>query len=87
MIRQKGDWIASGDSEETVMLNLSTGKYLGLNAVGTRIWQMLEVPAAEPELCQHLIEEFDVSPENCRQAVRSFLTRMVEVGAIEITTD
>ena len=32
-------------SEEAVMMSIDAGRYYGVNAVGARIWELLEPPA------------------------------------------
>jgi hypothetical protein len=46
---------------ETVVLNLATGMYHGLNDVGTRAWELLQDERALQEIFDMLMEEYDVS--------------------------
>jgi len=82
MISRQGEWVSSASPEETVMLNIETGQYLGFNVVGGRIWELIEEPITETELCERLMDEFDVSAEQCRAEVESFLVRVESAGAI-----
>ena len=45
---------------ETVILNLSSGTYFGLNAVGTRVWQLLESHTSLKEVLDTMGDEFEV---------------------------
>src|SRR5258707_13790092 len=68
--------------EESVLLNLNTERYFGLDPVGTRMWQLLtSAPTIEAAYCQ-LIDEFDVDPETLRSNLHDLLTRLVENGLI-----
>jgi hypothetical protein len=55
MARQVGD--------ETVLLDLASGNYFGLDVVGARIWQLLVEGKAPSEICEALLTEFDTSRE------------------------
>ena len=45
--------------QESVLLNLETERYFGLDAVGTRMWQLATTaPTVETALAQ-LVEEYD----------------------------
>jgi hypothetical protein len=68
--------------DEMVMMNLDLGKYFSLNAVATRIWDLLEKPMTANELCTSLMEEFDVKSEKCCAEVEEFLLAMESIGLI-----
>ena len=68
--------------QESVLLNLSTEKYFGLDSVGTRMWQLAtSAPTIESAYCQ-LIEEFDADPETLRSDLSDLLNHLVENGLI-----
>ena len=43
---------------EAVLLDLASEQYFGLNAVGTRIWQLLETPITLSDVHRVLCTEF-----------------------------
>ena len=52
---------------EAVILSLETGKYFGLDQVGTRMWQLLaEHNQVEPAL-DDLTEEYDTTKDQLQQ--------------------
>ena len=63
---------------ETVMMDIEKGEYYGINQVGTRIWSLLEHPHTIEQLCETLLEEFEVTEEECFQDVREFVARLAE---------
>lgn len=66
--------LISGELDDfQVMMHLERGKYFGLNPVGKRIWELIEVPKNVDELTQLLMEEYQVSESQCRQEVEEFL--------------
>lgn len=61
-----------------VMMHLEKGKYYGLNPVGKRIWDLIEQPKSFREITETLMEEFDVSKEQCESEVRAFLDKALQ---------
>jgi hypothetical protein len=79
--RRIGDWLTAKVGEELVMMSAEHGKFLGLNEVGTRVWELIEAPCEVADLCRTLEREFEVTPEVCRAEVEAFLNELVENGA------
>jgi hypothetical protein len=67
---------------ESVLLNLSTERYFGLDAVGTRMWQLVTSAPTIDAAYYQLIEEFDVDPESLRSHLSDLLGGLVENGLI-----
>jgi hypothetical protein len=68
--------------QESVLLNLNTERYFGLDSVGTRMWQLLtSAPSIDAAYIQ-LIEEFDVDPQTLRSNLSELLNHLVENGLI-----
>jgi hypothetical protein len=64
-------------AEEAVLLNLKTEQYLGLDAVGTRMWEILVAAPSIEAACDTLIGEYDVDPPRLRQDVEEFLDKLL----------
>ncbi len=79
-----GDAIASAVGDETVILQLKNGTYFGLDAIGTRIWRMLNDGVTATVICDRLGEEYDVAPDVLEADVRRLLA---ELQANEIIDD
>lgn len=58
---------------EAVVLNLKTGRYFGLDPVGTRIWQLLPDHSLR-EILRLLVAEYNAG----EQQIREDLFRLVE---------
>jgi hypothetical protein len=70
--------------EESVLLNLTTERYFGLDSIGTRMWQLVtSAPSIDAAYIQ-LIEEFDVDPETLRRHLSDLLNLLVENGLIAL---
>lgn len=68
---------------ESILLNLETEKYFGLDEVGTRMWiELLAQPSVEGA-CEVLEREFDVEPVVLRRDMESLIDQLLESGLLE----
>jgi len=84
LIRNK-DIIASEIDNEVVMMDKNFEQYFGLETIGARIWKLLDKQHTANELSEELIEEFNVSQEQCLADIMPFLTELVERELLVIT--
>jgi len=71
---------------EAVLLNLKTGVYLGLNQVGTRIWQLLQEDGALQRVMDVMLQEYDVAQEKLQMDLLNLVGQMEKQGLLaEIT--
>jgi len=70
---------------ESVLLNLETEQYFGLDETGTRMWQLVTASVNIEAAYQELIAEFDVEPELLRSHLMELLTRLVDSGLLQVT--
>ncbi|SFS12244.1 Coenzyme PQQ synthesis protein D (PqqD) [Granulicella pectinivorans] len=70
--------------DSLIMLDPVRGKYLALNAVGRRIWQLLEEPTTVDRLSATLLMEFDVPPTTCLDETRQLLERLSALELLQI---
>lgn len=69
---------------EVVILHLSEGVYYGLNAVGGRIWELLQEPTSPAQICQTLLEEYEVDEERCSHELFALLDELLARGLISV---
>jgi hypothetical protein len=55
---------------ETVLLNLKTGTYFGLDEVGTVVWSALAAGRSLAETCSEVARQFDAPTERIEEDVR-----------------
>jgi hypothetical protein len=69
---------------ESVLLNLETEKYFGLDGTGTRMWEVAtQAPTVEAAYAK-LSEEFDVEPNVLRNHLAELLGQLVENGLLKV---
>lgn len=62
--------------DEVVMLNLEKGHYHALDEIGGIIWEMIAEPVRLTDVCNSLLDIFDVSQEDCLRDVLSYLQQL-----------
>jgi hypothetical protein len=68
---------------ESVLLNLNSGRYYGLDDVGTRMWQVL-VAAETIEDGYHVLSaEYDTDAERLRSDLEGLLEKLVANGLVQ----
>lgn len=70
--------VATEIEGDVVLLDLASGAYVGLNAIGSSIWSLIEKPISMHNLFKGLMEEYDVAEEMCRADTVSFLEDLFE---------
>ena len=69
---------------ESVLLNLETEQYFGLDETGTRMWQLVTVSPNIDAAYEELLAEFDVEPELLRSNLTELLGQLVENGLLQV---
>jgi hypothetical protein len=67
---------------ETVLLNLDSGVYFGLDAVGTRVWTLLLEHGTTGPVCERMEQEYDVEPEALERDVHRLVRELHQKGLI-----
>jgi hypothetical protein len=79
---RKSDAISGKLEEEQVILDIEKGKYFSLNPVATLIWEILEQSLSIDDLCEKLVEQYDVEPEKCRVETNEYIQEMIKLGLV-----
>jgi len=69
---------------ESVLLNLETERYFGLDETGTRMWQLTTDSPSIDAAYEKLLAEFDVEPELLRSNLLELLDRLVDNGLLQV---
>ena len=71
-------------SDGAVILDLKSGVYYGLDAVGTTIWGLIQEPKPMRAILAAVLEEYEVEAERCEQDLRELLREMNSLNLVEI---
>lgn len=67
---------------ETVIINLATEEYFGLNAVGSVLWTGLEEGLPVDAIVDRVVERFDVGRERAAHDLGALLASLAEAGLV-----
>jgi hypothetical protein len=76
------DVILEDFSDEVVIVNLASGNYYSIDAVGAEIWAMIQSQAAAGEITTHLSREYEGDPTTIGQAVTKFIGELLSENLI-----
>ena len=69
--------------DETVILNLASGTYYGLDPVGARMWRLLGEGKSLGEVCEILLEEYDVARERLEADLLKLAEELANNGLVD----
>ena len=67
---------------EAIILNLGTGMYFGLNAVGTQIWRLISEGQSSEQIVAALLEEYEIDEARVRQDLDILLEQLNDAGLV-----
>lgn len=69
---------------EAVLLNIETGIYFGLDAVGTAAWNIMQKQKEVGKIADSLLKDYDVDPKTCRDDLLKFIVNLEKNGLIQV---
>lgn len=77
------DVVAREVGGETVLLDLASGTYFGLNEVGGRVWELIDGAGLTlDQICTHIEAEFEVRREVLEGDIASLMQQLAERSLI-----
>jgi hypothetical protein len=71
--------------QEAVILNLDSGLYFGLDAVGTDMWRALTASDSIEAAYEKLLDEYDVAPDTLRDDLGELVEKLAADGLLAVT--
>lgn len=81
------DLVSSRLADEVVILNLDSGVYHGLEAVGARVWDLIRDPAPVTKVRDTLVDEYEVEPWRCESDLLGLLEDLKTHGLVEVRSE
>ncbi len=78
------DVVSQKVSEETVLLDLESENYFGLDEVGTRIWQLIRDNGDLLTIYNTLLEEYEVEETQLQADLEALITDACKRGLITL---
>lgn len=83
-VRVPDDVLISNLQEESVILNLDSERYFGLDDVGTRMLSVLSTSDSLEAAYESLLEEYDVDGQVLRQDLLTLVESLLQKGIVEV---
>jgi len=84
VIRIPDDVVFRDLAGEAVILNLATGTYFGLDAVGTRIWHLIAEHGSMERVVEIVLSEYDVDEARLRRDLEALTNELRDRGLVSI---
>lgn len=68
--------------DETVILDLASGTYFGLDPVGARIWQLIGEGKTLAEICATMLDEYEVERAQLEVDLLRLTGELLERGLV-----
>ena len=69
---------------ELIGLHVDKGNCFGFNKTATRVWGLIEQPRSIAQICEALVAEFEVEPDECERQVRDLLADLEREELVRI---
>jgi hypothetical protein len=69
--------------EECVVLHMESGSYLSLDAIGTRMLDLLREYGEVETIVSTMLQEYDVAEQHLRRDLQGLLEKLVQHGLVQ----
>jgi hypothetical protein len=83
-VQVPSDVLLSELDGESVLLNLKTETYFGLDQVGTRMWSLVTTADSIQAAYEALKDEYEVDPDRLRNDLAALLDKLLDQGLLEV---
>jgi hypothetical protein len=70
--------------DETVILELETGAYFGLDPVGAHIWALIGKEKSFGELCEIMVKEYEVEHDRLERDIEALVAELTKRRLITV---
>jgi len=85
VVTQSPDLVGSSIESQTALMSVQNGAYYGLDAVGSRIWALIEAPRCVAAICDSLMAEYQVERTQCEKQALNFLQKLADADLLKIS--
>lgn len=80
------DQVSCNLSGEAAILNMRNGEYCGLNAVGTRVWKLIQEAHSVSEVRDVIMAEYEVDAETCEKDLIELLNDLEARELLDVSS-
>jgi Coenzyme PQQ synthesis protein D (PqqD) len=78
------DQVSSDLAGESVILDLKSGTYYGLNEVGSVIWELIQEPKTVDDIYKTILQDYEIDAQTCENDIQALLNNLLEAQLVEI---
>jgi hypothetical protein len=79
------DQLSADLADEAAVLNLASGQYYTLDAVGATIWRFVHEPRTIADIETRVLSEYDVDSDRCAGDVAMLIDALLAEGLVHVT--
>jgi hypothetical protein len=79
------DQLSADLADEAAVLNLTSGQYYTLDAVGATIWRFVHEPRMIADIEARILSEYDVDADRCSGDVAVLIDALLGEGLVRVT--
>jgi hypothetical protein len=84
IVSRNPDLVSASLDGEVVLMSIARGNYYGMDAVGSRIWELLENPLPFSGLMTALVREYEGKHARIQADLTAFLEELSNEGLVMI---
>ncbi len=84
VMRKDASFMGGEMGNETVMMDMNTGDYFGLNEVGTEIWNLIVQPTQVSAIRDHLMGIYTIDQQSCEAKTLEYLQELANENMVEV---
>jgi hypothetical protein len=84
IVVRSSEVLATEIGTQTAIMSIELGTFSELSAIGSEIWGLLEKPRRVSEICDFLLDRYEVDRRQCEEDVLVYLNDLAAYNAIEV---
>jgi hypothetical protein len=85
VVAQGGNAVIAEINGEIVALDAAKGTCYGMNKIATRVWNLIAAPRPIREICDVLLDEYEIDAPTCEKQVLELLEDLDKEGLLEVS--
>ena len=84
IVAQSPELVSTSIADQTALMSIANGAYYGMDAVGSRVWQLIATPQPVSAVVDALLVEYAVARPTCEQHVLAFLQKLADADLLAL---
>ena len=85
VITAEKDVVSCELGDGSALLDMRSGTYFSVNAVGAYVWELLDSPRTFSDLRDAIVERYDVAPDRCEQDLAVLCDQLAEAELVQVS--